>query len=214
MIKVVSFDLDGCITDEKVDELVWRKEIPEIYAREKHVDFDTAYKEVTSEYARLFKLNEKRWREMSFWFEHFKLKADWKKVMNGLKDHILLYGDVLPVISKLKQKYKVVLFSTANKDFLDLKLKTLKIDKLFDEVFISSDLGEMKKTAEAFRQMAKKLGVKPEEIVHIGDRQNADYNAPKAAGLHAFLIDRQGNFDEDFAVRNLYDFAEKLEELK
>lgn len=212
-MKVISFDLDGCICDSRFDELIWRKLIPEIYGKENGLGFDEAYAQVTAEYSRLYKEKEPRWREILFWFEHFRLKADWRRVMEGLQNEIFIYGDVVPVVKRLRERYKVVLFSTANRDFLEIKMKTGKLDGLFDEIFLTSDFGEMKKTGGAFNKMLEKLGVGADEVAHIGDNLHDDYEIPHSVGLKAFVIDRRGKLRTDFAVRTLYEFVDELDRL-
>ena len=214
MIKAISFDLDGCLSDNAFDEQIWRQEIPRIYAEEKGTSFDDAYKEVTAEYSRLFREKEPRWRDISFWFEHFGLKTDWRKVVDGLKHKIFLYGDVVPVLKRLKGKYKLIVLSTANHNFLDLKLETLKLGGYFDSVFSTEDFGEMKKSTKVFTEMLSRLGLQKDELVHIGDSTTADYETPKSMGIRSFLVDRSGKEHSGHACRTLYEFAEKLEEIR
>jgi putative hydrolase of the HAD superfamily len=214
MIKAISFDLDGCLSDDTFDEQIWRQEIPRIYAEEKKLSFEAAYKQVTEEYSRLFRQKELRWRDIAFWFEHFKLKTDWRHVVDALKHKIFLYGDVVPVLKQLKGRYKLVVLSTANHNFLDLKLDTLKLRGYFDHVFSTEDFGEMKKSKEVFQNVLKKLSLNKEELVHIGDSISADYETPKTIGIKSFHLDRSGKEHSEHACRTLYEFTEKVKELK
>ena len=45
-IKVVSFDLDGCLSDNNFDDKFWDNEIPHLVARDRKMDFEDAYKYV------------------------------------------------------------------------------------------------------------------------------------------------------------------------
>jgi HAD superfamily hydrolase (TIGR01549 family) len=210
MIKAISFDLDGCLSDDSFDEQIWRHEIPRIYSEERKLSFEEAYKRVTAEYGRLFRQKEPRWRDVAFWFSHFRLKTDWKHVVDRLKHKIFLYGDVVPVLRQLKGKYKLIVLSTANHKFLDLKLETLKLRGYFDFVFSTEDFREMKKSKEVFNSMLAKLKLKREELVHIGDSPSADYETPKSLGIKSFLIDRSGKEHSEYACRTLYEFLEKV----
>jgi len=214
MIKAISFDLDECLSDDTFDEQIWSREIPRIYAEEKKLGFEEAYKQVTEEYSRLFRQKEPRWRDIAFWFEHFKLKTSWKHVVDGLKHKIFLYGDAVPVLKQLKGKYKLIVLSTANHNFLDLKLETLKLRGYFDFVFSTEDFGEMKKSQDVFKKVLAKIGVGKDELVHIGDSISADYETPKTIRIKSFHLDRSGKEHSEHSCRTLYEFAERVKELE
>ncbi|MFH1511689.1 MAG: HAD family hydrolase [Candidatus Woesearchaeota archaeon] len=126
MIKYISFDLDGTVADNSFDEIIWRKRIPELYAREKNVTVDRAFETVTTEYARLYG-KEPRWRDIAFWFEHFGLQADWQKIVQEEEKNIIVYADVEPVLRELHHRYKVIVISHADRKFMEPKLKICKV---------------------------------------------------------------------------------------
>ena len=47
-----------------------------------------------------------------------------------------------------------------------------------------------------------KLGVRPEQVLHVGDDLFYDVSEPLAAGINAILMDRDG---ENNVLHNLYD---------
>ena len=133
-IKVISFDLDGCLADNAFDELVWRTEIPKIYAKEHNISFEKAFEEVTAEYKRLWGKVE-GWRDVEFWFKHFKFNTTWQDAINEVKHHIKKYGDVIPVLEELKKSFKIIIVSHADRKFLDLKMEISGIAKYIDHSF-------------------------------------------------------------------------------
>ena len=209
-IKVISFDLDGCLTNNAFDELIWRTEIPKIYAKEHNISFDQAFNEVTAEYKRLWGKVE-GWRDVEFWFKHFNFKTTWQKSINEIKHHIKQYGDVIPVLEKLSKNFKIIIISHADRKFLDIKMDVSGISKYIDVSFSTiSDFNEYKKNEYVFNQVCQKFGIKINEIVHIGDSSEYDYNIPKKMGLKSYLIDRIGTEQHDDVVRDLFEFKERI----
>ncbi|MBN2160930.1 MAG: HAD family hydrolase [Spirochaetes bacterium] len=88
------------------------------------------------------------------------------------------------------------------------------------EVFIFSDeTGRSKPAAESFLSAAEAFGIRPRELVHIGDREHNDVDGPHGVGARAVLctavIDRRGDATKADAVfgdyRNLPDIIAKLD---
>lgn len=209
-IKVISFDLDGCLADNAFDELVWRTEIPKIYAKERNINFDQAFIEVTAEYKRLWGKVE-GWRDVEFWFKHFNFKTTWQEAVNEIKHHVKQYGDVIPVLEELKKNFKIIIVSHADRKFLDLKMEVSGISKYIDFSFSTiSDFNEYKKNKYVFNQVCQKLGIGFNEIVHIGDSLEYDYNVPQSIGIKSYLVDRIGTEQQDYVVRDLFEFKEKI----
>ena len=59
--------------------------------------------------------------------------------------------------------------------------------KYFSSFIFSDEIGCAKPNAAVFKAAAKDLSVKPEEIVHIGDRELKDIEGPHALGARAVL---------------------------
>lgn len=58
---------------------------------------------------------------------------------------------------------------------------------LFDSFVFSDEIGCSKPNPLVFRQVSKDLGVSPEEIVHIGDREQKDIEGPHLVNAKAIL---------------------------
>ena len=66
-------------------------------------------------------------------------------------------------------------------------LKDLKVDHLFEHLFISSELGFEKPQIEIFRAVENTLQVAPEEIMHLGDSMS-DFIGAQKAGWNPVLF--------------------------
>lgn len=59
--------------------------------------------------------------------------------------------------------------------------------------YISSEVGLMKRSGNLFRYAIKDLGVKPSDILHIGDARRSDWIMPIIVGMSVFPIKRHIN---------------------
>jgi len=65
-------------------------------------------------------------------------------------------------------------------------LDELEITALFAAVLVSAETGHDKPDRGAFLAVCMGFGVKPNELLHIGDDANADVEGARAAGCHAW----------------------------
>ena len=59
----------------------------------------------------------------------------------------------------------------------------MKIDHLFDVVITAADVRKTKRYSAPFKAALKKLGLKPEEAVMVGDRRSRDIEIPNQLGM-------------------------------
>ncbi len=72
------------------------------------------------------------------------------------------------------------------------KLRALGLSGLFEVISCSSDpdIGKFKPDPAGLQQALKRLAVRPEDAVYVGDRMDADLPCARAAGVHAVILDR------------------------
>ena len=101
-----------------------------------------------------------------------------------------MYDDVLPALDALASK-DIPLAVISNWDArLRPLLQQFRLDRYFEIIVVSSEVGFAKPSPVLFEHAAKKLGIAPEHIVHVGDSAKEDVAGAKAAGVGALLIDR------------------------
>lgn len=112
----------------------------------------------------------------------------------GIVEHLLLqhamaplYEDVKACMDRVHSKYRIILSSDSNHRMVDDLLPNF----IFDEIFISDDLGCYKGSPDGrfFHQVMERIGVKPEEILHIGD-SCSDVLGASSAGVLSCWINR------------------------
>jgi putative hydrolase of the HAD superfamily len=101
-----------------------------------------------------------------------------------------VYKDVLPALKALKaQGLKLGVISNWDERLRPL-LHKLDLAHFFDSITVSCDLGAPKPSPDVFLEAARRLGLAPAEILHVGDSMEADVRGARAAGFHSVLLKR------------------------
>lgn len=125
------------------------------------------------------------------------------------------YNHVRDVIEELhKRGYKIACLS----DFPILdKLTYFNLHDLFeDSAFSCEDCGHLKPHPDAYNYVTEKVGVKPEEILYVGNSYAYDIVGAKNAGMYAAHISRKeikGDIQADFTFKNYKDFISMFDNL-
>lgn len=97
------------------------------------------------------------------------------------------------LLEYLQKKYgKVGVLSNGFKGIQAMKLKSGGLDKYIDLLVLSDEIGITKPLRGIFDYAMNKRGVKPEEIVMIGDNYDADICGAKNAGWQTVFFNRKG----------------------
>ncbi|MBW2970466.1 HAD family hydrolase [Candidatus Woesearchaeota archaeon] len=213
MIKAISFDLDGTLASDSFDRAVWHEELPRLYAKKHNLTLEQAKEKVYSTYYVALDIEkEKRWTDISYWMDRLEL-GDWKPLVERLKNKVFVYDDVYDVLDELHKKYRLIIISNAEEKFLNIKLEAEKLKKYFDCIFSApSHFGIARKNKAAFLEIIKKLKLKPEEIVHVGDDHELDYLVPSELSMHAFHLIR-GSKRKGKHISTLHELPEKIKGL-
>ncbi len=111
------------------------------------------------------------------------------------------YPDSKPMLDDLARRdMRVGLISNAT-DLARRVMKRLDMERYFDPIIISSEIGHRKPDPEIFRRALKGAGVAPSRALYIGDKLAVDVKGASRAGLNAILIDRGAVFPDADCVR-------------
>jgi HAD superfamily hydrolase (TIGR01549 family) len=210
MPKIISFDMDGTLVDSEFTDWVWLHGIPKLYAEKTGLPFEKAKHLVVEEYLKVGE-GAIEWYDIKYWFQFFKLEQSWKVLMERYVDKISIYPNVNHLLERLKDRFQLVLTSNAGREFIDVEMEATGLRRYFDRIFsATSDFGEVKKTTAFYERICEILGTRPQEIVHVGDHYEFDYLVPRSLGIHAFYLDRSGEQNGEFVLRDLRDLEEKL----
>ena len=73
------------------------------------------------------------------------------------------------------------------------KLRLAGLAEFFGTVTYSFDVGAEKPDVRIFRRAVAEANAAEEQCVHVGDSFEADYLGARRAGLHAVLLQREGD---------------------
>ena len=188
MIKCLSFDLQGTITEADYCDSFWMQILPNKYSEKYNISVEEAKKEIEKHY------QKDRIYDINYYNDSY-----WSTMLNI---------DVITELNKLNKKPKI------NNKFMDF-IKSININKIIisttTNLFINAELGEEKKyfdkiyscvdyfniagkTPEIFKMVANHLNLDTSEILHIGDNYIMDVQNAEKAGIHA--IHYMGNTEE------------------
>ena len=208
MKEVVSFDMDGTITDKKFADSVWRDGIPRLYKEKYEVGLEEAVKLVEYEYEKVGEGNIE-WYDINYWMKYFNLDVAAEDLLKMYEDKIKIFPDALEALDGLKDQYTLVLSTNAMREFVDVQIGGIK--DYFTYIFSStSDLGMVKKETKFYIEVLKEVKVEPENFYHVGDHSIFDHEVPKKVGINAYLLDREGDYEGDHVVRDLREFLDIL----
>ncbi|OBZ67256.1 Haloacid dehalogenase-like hydrolase domain-containing protein 3 [Grifola frondosa] len=136
-----------------------------------------------------------------------------------------LFDDTLPTLQSLKQCniHTGVISNTDTR--MRAVLKDLEILPYLEPTLFSEEEGVEKPSREIFLRACSRVGVRPQEAVHVGDELQGDFYGAKESGLAALLIRRPGpegegeakEADEDLSgvdvVPSLLDVVEKVKQM-
>ncbi len=114
-------------------------------------------------------------------YEHFAEAGVWE-----------LYPEVPGVLEKLQPRFELAVISNFD-GRLRFILENFGVLKSFAYIFISSEIGADKPDPEIFRRALKLIKLKPDQVLHVGDDSERDWEAAIATGLSIFRLDRQKN---------------------
>lgn len=104
------------------------------------------------------------------------------------------FSDVDAILPLVK-KYKLGIISNCSFVTNEI-LNTWPLRKIFDVVVMSYQIEAKKPAKEIFDLSAKKLNLKLENILHIGNSYTEDFSEPKKYGLNTLLLGRKNEHKE------------------
>ncbi|PCH43537.1 HAD hydrolase IA REG-2-like protein [Wolfiporia cocos MD-104 SS10] len=102
------------------------------------------------------------------------------------------FDDALPTLQRLREAgIRTGVVSNA-----DARMHTVLVDlglaSYLDEILLSDEERMEKPAREIFLRACARIGVRPNEALHVGDELQADYHGACGSGLSALLVRRPG----------------------
>ena len=107
-----------------------------------------------------------------------------------------VFDDVRPALLRLKgEGMKLAIISNWDERLRPL-LDQLELTAFFDAIVVSSEVGHCKPSPEIFREALRLLGLRAEQVLHVGDSETEDVLGAQGVGLRA-VIRKAGAFPFD-----------------
>lgn len=219
MIKAVIFDLDNTLVDfMKMKRLSIEAALTamidaglQLSLTEASAEIDKIYKEQGIEYQQVFDLFLTQQLGM---INHKILSSGIVAYRKAREANLIPYPHVYSSLNQLvKMGIKLGILSDAPSKEAWLRLAYLNFHHIFDEVVTFDDTGERKPSPVPFMAILKKLGVKPEEAVMVGDWAERDIVGASNVGIKTAFAKYGDTFNTPFhyADYELNDFSEIIE---
>ena len=121
-----------------------------------------------------------------------------------------------PVLERLAKRYKLCIVSDAIVSpgkCLRRLLENHGLAKSFSGFAFSDEVGRSKPHRAMFDSAAEQLGVKVEEMLHVGDRDHNDVKGPQRLGMKAILFTASRDIDkDDTTADSVCDSFDKIED--
>ncbi len=113
-----------------------------------------------------------------------------RQALKQFNSRTILFEDVVPLLDELKKRnYILGIITNADQSVLKL-INTLGLGPYLKVVVTSEGARAEKPDAAIFNAAYNQAGLKPEEILYIGDQYKSDVLGAKRAGSSAVLLDR------------------------
>jgi putative hydrolase of the HAD superfamily len=123
-----------------------------------------------------------------------------------------VFDDVFPTMEALRRRgLRLAVISNWDTRLIPL-LNAIGLSKVVEFVVVSAETGFHKPSVEIFHHAAKRFGLPPETILHVGDSEQEDVNGARAAGFEAIRIARR-DLTANSAIRSLTEIEKRLDSL-
>lgn len=194
MIKTIIFDLGGVVltNDWHLGYKDFFKEFTEYF------DISTDDMEIG------WNLNWPRFRvgginEDEFWMGFLRMstrKTDTEHAKKIWRKHQKPLEDMLGLIKKLKNNYRLAVLSNISKEWMDYKREKFGLDYYFDIILGSGFVGVAKPDTRAYTILLEKLNEQPVNCLYIDDREKNTTPA-RELGMDTILFTGQRKLEKE-----------------
>ena len=96
------------------------------------------------------------------------------------------------MLDALAPRFPLALITNGASDTQRSSLQAFGLEGRFDPVIVSGEVGLAKPNVAVFGLVSDKLGLRHDEVLHVGDSLRLDVAGAKAAGMLAVWLNRNG----------------------
>lgn len=185
-IHTVFLDMDGTLLDLHYDNHFWLEHMPTRYAEKHQLQPDEAKKQLTSRYEKI--KGTLNWYCIDHWSEQ--LEMDVPALKQEVSERIKARDNVMPFLDFLRQKKKhIILLTNAHPKTIRIKFQQVSIEKYFDKIITSHEIGIAKEEAGFWDKLHQTLDFDRQSSLFIDDnltvlRAAQQYNIAYLLAIH------------------------------
>ncbi|HET9033004.1 MAG TPA: HAD family hydrolase [Dokdonella sp.] len=200
-IHAVSLDLDDTLwpidpvikrVEQKVDGWL-RKHCPEVAAAWPIESLRTLRNQVASEHPELaHDFGAQRRLTLQRAFASFDLGEDWVErtyeVYERVRNEVECYADTTPALARMAARFPLIGITNGT-----AQLERIGLHEHFRFSVSAIDVGVAKPDSVIFHHACERLGILPENVLHVGDDPLADVAGARNAGMRTAWLNRRGD---------------------
>ncbi len=209
MLKGVFFDLYGTLLIPKNSKKAWKNWFVTFYKLMRIYGLKSSKKKFSMECNGFFSRTEPKENDVGLTIYENKIrdfaidlnlkleKSEVKKIandsVNAWHKCIIIDPETLPLLEMLENKKSIALITNFDHPpYIYSILSKYQLTKYFEFIAISGEIGFKKPDPQIFHITLKKIGLKPNEVVFIGDSKE-DIEGANNANIRPILIRRQSS---------------------
>lgn len=182
MIKYLSLDLQGTLSDSNFSDNYWLEILPKKYSEHFNISNDEA-KKILKDKFKEYGVYNILYYDDKYWSNYLNFDTTKELTKSSIKPKI--NQELYDFVSTIELP-KIIISTTTNL-FINFELQD-KV-KIFSKIYSCVDYFKVGgKTKEVYEEICKELKVKPNEILHIGDNKLMDVDNAKEAGINTVLF--------------------------
>ena len=197
--KYILFDLDDTLLDFGSAQVTAFKKLLEDENIEYNDELFNKYEEINKSLWRSFERGEMSNKEVTSerfirFFELFNRKVDGIEVDNRYRSYLAegnqLFDGIIEMLVKLSLSHKLYIASNGIGITQHTRLKNNDINKYFEKIFISEEIGSKKPDKDFFEIILKEIGINNKnEVLMVGDTLTSDILGANNIGIDSCLVD-------------------------
>ncbi len=198
MKKLLSFDLQGTISNSKFSDEFWLEFIPLAYAKKHKISGHKAKMIINQEFAIAGRYDLKFYNHRIALDQLFD-KWDFSEIVEQLKHTPELDKDLLYRISRYREHALVIIISSTTRDFIQYELgpATANFDYLFSAI---DDFNLPGKPKELFAKISNRYKIPEHNCLHIGDNEEMDVVNANMAGWNSYYYKFKSKKSKLFSI--------------
>lgn len=186
--KLLSFDLQGTLSNSQFSDDFWLRLLPILYAQKYEITVAQA-KDVLGQQFREMGRYDYRYYSPAYWLDRLCPGESLQTVSSQLHARPEFFSDTASVIAHLVGRVPLAILSTTTHDFITIELSGF--EHYFNRVISClDDFSTAGKTPGCFHRLATLFSVECQDVLHVGDCREMDIQNAISAGCDALYFDK------------------------